>query len=356
MRVAYLNQDPGIELGAAKGAAVHVEALRRALVEEGAQLVAVDEKDANHARRALEAAHASGRLDLVYERYALGADVGAEFSLRSGVPLFLEVNAPLLDEARAHRQRSIAESDRARETRCFQIASRILAVSNAVADYALRAGAAPSAIEVVPNAVDSRRFAPLSQRSQARRSLGVDDRFVLGFHGRLRPWHGFSRIAAVAGRLAREGVDVHVVTLGAGDFARELSAHLPRSRTTHVDWLPHDEVPRIVGCFDTLALGYDAGGPAYFSPLKLLEAMAVGAVPVVPRVGDLEQVVEHGVHGLCYPAGDEDALFVALSRLWSDRALWATLSRAAVARARERSWSNVARRVLDGASRVACGR
>ena len=47
----------------------------------------------------------------------------------------------------------------------------------------------------------------------------------------------------------------------------------------------------------------------------VLEAMASGVVPLAPDVGGPAEVVEHGVTGLLYQAGDETALAAAMDRV-----------------------------------------
>jgi glycosyltransferase involved in cell wall biosynthesis len=358
MQLAHLNQDAGVSPGQAKGAAVHVEAMRRAFAQLGAAVLAVDEKDPRKAGRILRERHGRAPLDLVYERYALDADAGADFAREHGVPLVLEVNAPLLDEAREHRGRMIRAEDLERERAVFASAARVLAVSRGVARYVMRHGIAAERVLVRPNAVDSRRFAPLppAEREHVRAGLGLQGCFVLGFHGRLRPWHGFERIARAVAGLRRSGVPAHLLAVGAGEFQALLERELPAESFTVVPWVDHGSVARLIACFDVLPLAYDADAPCYFSPLKLLEAMAVGAVPVVPSLGDLPEAVRHGIDGLVYGAGDDSAFQDALARLAASRELRAALASEAVKTARGRSWNALAYEVMGFALERSPGR
>jgi glycosyltransferase involved in cell wall biosynthesis len=119
------------------------------------------------------------------------------------------------------------------------------------------------------------------------------------------------------------------------------------ARSTCLGWIAHEQMPRMVACFDALPLAYSADAPFYFSPLKLLEAMACGVVPVVPDLGELPELVEHGAAGLVYPAGSIEALAGALERLAGEPALKARLGARAVERARLKSWTAIARDALD---------
>jgi glycogen synthase len=65
------------------------------------------------------------------------------------------------------------------------------------------------------------------------------------------------------------------------------------------------------------------------APLAILEAFALGKPVVVPTVGGLPDLVEHGMTGLWVPPGDARALAAALDRLADDAALRERLGRAA---------------------------
>ena len=347
MRIASVNQDKGIKPGAAKGAAVHVAAMREALEACGVEVLEIDEKDDAEVLDRLERLHANDPLDAVYERYALDGEAASGFCRDHGLPHVLEVNAPLMDEAAEHRGYDITPEAVARETRVYQGALVVLAVSRQVADSVTARGVAPERVWVRPNGVDTDRFRP------RRRPAGPAGPFVLGFHGRLRPWHGFAMLSEAFARLLAAGHDVRLELVGKGDFAEHLRGKVPDERWSHTEWVPHEQVAQRVARFDALALTYDPDAPCYFSPLKLLEAMAVGAVPVVPRLGDLEQVVEHERNGLLYTAGDLDELVACLTRVITDLPLRVRLLEAAVETAGENSWKSLAEEVLAELRRVA---
>jgi glycosyltransferase involved in cell wall biosynthesis len=353
MRIASVNQDPGIAPGRAKGAAVHLAALRAAFAERGAEVVAIDEPDPAAAAARLAAAAAAAPLDLVYERYALGRAAAARWAEARGVPYAVEVNAPLAVEERLFRAGGDGASARRADRALFGAATLVLAVSRAVADYAAQRGAPRARVEVVPNAVDPRLFAPERRAEWGGAGPVPPGRFAVGFHGRLRPWHGIELLAAACRDLLARGVDLHLVAVGAGDFAAAFDGVLPSERRTLAPWCPHAEVGRYVALFDALPLAYPPETPCYFSPLKLAEAMASGAVPVVPATGDLPERVGDG--GLTYPPGDRAALVAALERLAREPERRARLARAALSRARAHTWRSVAdlvcARLLLGAAR-----
>ncbi|HED64666.1 MAG TPA: glycosyltransferase [Planctomycetes bacterium] len=347
MRIACINQDPGISPKREKGAAIHLTAMRDAFTALGAEVCAFDEPDGAVLGEALDAEHGSAPFEIVYERYALGAEAATRFAERHGVFRVLEVNAPLEEEARRWRA-GIAPCDEAGNA-VFSGADLVVCVSEAVARYAAERGAQRRAIQVFPNGVDLERFRPWSQADGVERAV-PEGRFVLGMHGRLRPWHGFERFARAARDLLGRGVDLHLLLVGSGDYRAHLENHVPRSRVTLVPWVPHHRVGEFVAQFDCLPLTYPPDLPCYFSPLKLAEAMACGVVPVVPRLGDLSTVVEEGVAGLFYEAERLESLVDRLEELACDRELRARLARGAREAAARLGWTRIAGSVLDAAS------
>ena len=341
VRIAFVNQDRGIDPGRAKGAAVHLLALRSALRARGADVVAFDEHDDVALEAALAEASEHAPFDLVYERYALGKTTASAFAERQRVPFALEVNAPLLEESSRWRGYEAAPEDARAEELLFSRAARVFAVSTPIADYVRRRGARDVAI--CPNGVDADVFVP-AQLSELRAELAPAGRTVIGFHGRLRPWHGLELLGEAAQMLLERGADLQVITLGAGDYEQTLAQFVPRDRHTHLAWVPHDDVARYVGCFDLLPLCY--GSEVYFSPLKLAEGMACGAVPVVPPCGDWMRFLRHEHNALVYRAGDAAALGDAIERLATTPLLRDELSRASVATARSMSWTAIADEVL----------
>jgi len=347
MRVACVNQDPGVQPGRRKGAVVHVQAMREAFAACDVDVTPLDTTDDSELRRGLEEAARDGSLGLVYERYALGCDAASRFAAQYRLPHVLEVNAPLLQEATRYRGLAEAGDLDAIERRVFRDATLVLAVSTDVRDVVLARDVHPDIVRVQPNAVDTERFIPRPTGIAVPELHIPESDFVLGFHGRLRPWHNIGQLVEAAAVLLERGVPAHVLLVGSGDWHEHTDGRLPPERCTVVGWQPHRRVARQVARFDALALTYSPETPCYFSPLKLLEAMAVEAVPVVPELGDLPSVVRHGVNGLLYPAGDTGALVDALEQLATQPARRQALGRAARETARGRSWTAVAANVLD---------
>lgn len=346
--VLSVNQDAGIGPERAKGAAVHLTAMRDAFSKLGADCQGIDEADDGQLIQALQSALLQGPVDLIYERYALGKSAVAHFAADHGIPLVLEVNAPLADEQRRWRGGSDEAENSRQDAFAMGVACKLVAVSSDVARYAVERGAKADRVEVFPNGIDSDRFNLSLRNNSVRQSLIPEGRFVIGFHGRLRPWHGFDMLLNVAKKLLDNGLDIHLLVVGEGDFNG--LEELPGNRYTRVTWQAHHEIPRYVAAFDVLPLTYQADMPCYFSPLKLMEAMACGVVPLVPHLGDLPDAVNHLETGLVYKAGDEQQLLMQMESLIADNNLLASIGQRAATEACRHSWTRIADYVLESAA------
>src|SRR5262249_50200142 len=119
--------------------------------------------------------------DVIYERFSLFTVAGARVASRLRVPHLLEVNAPLRAEAARFRTLPHPGAAARAEQEVLTRSDAVLAVSEPLAEW-LRSTGCNAPGEVVPNAVDPAGFPAPPPRRRAR--------FVVGFAGSLKPWHG----------------------------------------------------------------------------------------------------------------------------------------------------------------------
>ena len=372
MRLLYLTCDPGVPVFGHKGASVHVRELATALsrldvdvaiasprTEPGGDTIEASvvvlplpgirpKAPRTELRVALgeqretvlETAH-SFAAEAIYERYSLFGDAGVNAAAVLGIPHVLEVNAPLRAEARRFRTlphpRLAAEIERT----VFRGTDRILAVSQALRRWLAEEGVEPERIEVVPNAVSPDRI--------GRRRAREDDEFVLGFCGSLKAWHGVDVLLEACAIAFAQEPTLRLEVVGSGPLDHLLdSACLSADRVRAFGALPHSAALERLRCWDVGVAPFLPLEGFYFSPLKVVEYMAVGLCPVVSELGELPVLLDHGTRGLLVPAGDAERLASAFLELARDRERAAELGR----RAREyvlgtHTWERNARVALD---------
>ena len=145
-----------------------------------------------------------------------------------------------------------------------------------------------------PNGVDAHTFRPMN-KSEAKSDLAAlmqDDRiqeqFIVGFLSRVQPEKG----AHVFIQLAEMHPDLLFV-VGGKYLLRPSFGPLP-DNLIYVGFLPRKQLPMLYNAFDVYCFPTMAGEETF--GLTLLEAMACGVPPVVPRFDGLPEVVgEAGV-------------------------------------------------------------
>ncbi len=387
MRIAYILADHGIAVFGNKGASVHVRELADALCRRGHETTlfctrrgpespptpfevrkirmtanpppaseggnagqAAKEKRymaaAQRLAHALLEAHRIRPFDALYERYSLWSAAGVEVARETGLPLVLEVNAPLLEEQAGYR-RLIHRTEAERlERKNFEQAHALAVVSREMGDYVKRKGACTDAIRIVPNGVNPAHFHPRVTQASLP---GTDGRFIVAFAGSLKVWHGIEILLAAFRELVRRLAGMHLLVIGDGPLRDWMEGYVAGAGlegcVTFTGWRPHREIPALLARADVAVAPYPRLDHFYFSPLKLFEYLALGKPVVASDTGQIREILEEGRSGLLVPPGDALALADALEHLWVDEALRHRLATAAIRRAGHFTWNRNAERI-----------
>lgn len=402
MKILYLCADRGIKLDKHNGATAHFRSLTRAFQALGHELLVLTPSEADAARlgapvvripqpalvddlmvevrrtvpRAEREAqrgrkrivHALGHIwnnvqveqalerhieafepDFVFELYSPYGVAGPLTCNRLGVPHVLNVHAPLAWEGATFRAQALQDAAESLERSALAHARRIVANSHQMKDELVRAGVDGSKIDVVINGVDLELFAP---EGEVRRA-GPPGSIVVGFSGSLKGWHGIDVLTRAFEAVA-DDPRLHLLVVGDGPLRSEvvrLSEALP-GRVTFTGALPLEEVPAWIRGTDIAVAPYPELEPFYFSPLKVLDAMACGVANVASDIGQVPELIRDGETGLLVPPGDAEALAGALLRLANDAPLRTRLGRQALAQARAKhAWTDRAADIVDLALR-----
>ncbi|MEX0786576.1 MAG: glycosyltransferase family 4 protein [Dehalococcoidia bacterium] len=291
----------------------------------------------NEVRRLLHAEHTQRMLrpvledfapDLIYERYSLANYAGLELARALRLPYALEVNAPLWQEQRTHREMFLTRTAGGLERRIICSADAVVVISEALKSFVLGLGVGEERVTVLPNGADPELFSPATDGDTVRSRLGIDGKRVVGFVGTLKPWHDLTTLARAAEALQASDPLLHLLLVGAGPRMEEMQASV-NGRTAFTGAVPHEEVPGYLAVMDVVVVPYEQDGDAYFSPLKLFEAMAMARPIVAARVRQVEDVLVDGKTGLLYEPGNAADLAEKISAVLAMSDRGASLGRAA---------------------------
>lgn len=301
------------------------------------------------AYRRLKRAYLQHRPDVLYERYNLFLLTAPLLKRRFGVPVLLEVNAPLAHERSAFGGLALKRLADWSERRAWRSADYVLPVTDKLADFVREAGVAETRIRVVQNGIDRRRFPLGLDGGETRRRLGLEDKLVLGFTGFIRDWHGLHHVVDALAE-PRDGPPLHFLVVGDGPARPALEARARElgiaDRLTILGVVGRDDVASYIASFD---IALQPRVVAYASPLKLFEYMALGRAIVAPDQDNIREILTDGEDALLFTPEDGQAFRAAITRLVDDALLRDRLGQAAarLIEARGYSWDGNAERVAE---------
>ncbi|WP_162562487.1 glycosyltransferase family 4 protein [Salinigranum rubrum] len=184
---------------------------------------------------------------------------------------------------------------------------RIIAVSEAVAEYSYSLGGVPERTNVIPNGVDTERFHPNPERTGSNSIL---------FVGRLVQNKGPQTLIDAMPMVLRSVPDADLKIVGTGPMENTLKAR--------TEELGIQESVRFVGYVQSVAEAMRSADvfcrPSLSEgmPLTVLEAMASGLPAVVTPVAGVPEIVTHGETGVLVPPKNPAELSEAIVDLLSD--------------------------------------
>jgi PEP-CTERM/exosortase A-associated glycosyltransferase len=240
---------------------------------------------------------------------------------------------------------------RALETRVFRQADAVTTICEGLRSDILARGVSPERLTVIPNAVDIELFNLHRQKdSSLVKRLGLENRQVLGFIGSFYAYEGLSLLIEAMPRVLAQMPDVRLLLVGGGhqesalqQQARNLGVE---NRVVFTGRVPHDQVQRYYDLVDILVYPrMPMRLTELVTPLKPLEAMAQGRMLIASDVGGHRELINDGVNGTLFRAGDPDSLVKAILMMLQHPDEWPGMQSAGREFVeRERNWpASVAR-------------
>jgi PEP-CTERM/exosortase A-associated glycosyltransferase len=275
---------------------------------------------------------------------------------RLGVPLVYEVRG-FWEDGFVERWRGGARSLRYRisrrlETRVFRNAEAIVSIARHLHDDIAGRGIDARKLHYVPNGVDTQRFVPAPPDPEivARHRLGGTR--VVGFIGSFFRWEGLDCLVDAIDRVRRLVPDVRLLLVGGGEQEAAVAAQVSRLGLSDVVTLtgmvPHADVAKYYTVMDVLVYPrHRSRITETVTPLKPLEAMAMGKPVIGSDVGGLRELLDEGV-GLEFEAGDAEQLADRIAAALSDDRLRASLGSLGRERVlRTRGWDRLIARYVE---------
>ncbi len=229
------------------------------------------------------------RPDFIYERYNLYQPAGVIIAKIFRLPLILEVNAPLFDERQKYSGIAIPWLAKAIENFTWKQATKVLPVTQVLADIVMARGVPKARIEVVHNGINEHVY----EKFDLKPKTTDNPEIVVGFVGFLNPWHRLDLAVEAIGELKH--LNIRLLCVGDGNdniretlLAQSHELGIP-DRVEFTGLKARDEVFDYVKQFD---IALQPAVTPYASPLKLFEYLAAGSVIVAPNSPNILEIID----------------------------------------------------------------
>ena len=235
------------------------------------------------------------------------------------------------------------------ETRVVKRADAVVGIANPILRDIAGRGISESRLFHVPNGVDSARFIPCPPDTDLAARLGLTDVPTLGFIGTFFPWEGVAWLVDAASALHSRGLHFKLLIVGDGPDADAVRVAIQNRAASnfvsYVGRVSHEEVVRYYSLMDVLVYPRRRLRiTEAVTPLKPLEAMALGKAILASNVGGIRELIDSEKTGILFEPGDIEDFCRQSERLLKDPALRQKLGRQARTKAcEEKDWTMIAR-------------
>ena len=292
------------------------------------------------------------QIAFVWQRHELFQRAGRKLADLNRCPLVLFVPAPKVWEARSWGVRRPGWEtlvERSGDVAPLREADLVACVSDEVAMAVGSLGVDPSRIIVTPSSVDTDLFRP-GVESDVRRRYSLEDKFVIGWAGSFRSFHGLEVLLDAIEKAKSRLPSVIALLVGDGPERARLENDVERrglrGSVCFVGPVHQTELPSFLGVFDVGVVSARANSSFHYSPLKAWEYMATATPVVAPSIG-LFAKLQHRVHAYLIQPGDSTSLSNAIVELASNPSLRLRLARAGRELAEANSWNNQLQHVIE---------
>lgn len=236
------------------------------------------------------------------------------------------------------------------ETQVCRRADQIAVLCKGLKDDLIKRGIPAAKLSVVYNGINPDDFKPCKPDTEYQKAWNLEGKTVIGFIGSFYRYEGldllinaFSHLLSKPPRFPASSLpslppsqppglqpsqppSIALLLVGGGEVEEELRAQIKRlhleNKVIMPGRIPHDRIPGIYAMVDILAYPrYSMRLTELVTPLKPLEAMAMGKALVASDVGGHQELIQHNETGILFSAGSEIALANAIENLLNDDSL-----------------------------------
>lgn len=241
-----------------------------------------------------------------------------------GIPVVYEIRAFWEDAAVDHgtyKEGSLKyKLVRSIETWVCRRADQVGVLCEGLKGDLIKRGIPSEKLTVIYNGINPDDFKPCEPDPEYRKAWNLEGKQVIGFIGSFYRYEGLDLLVQAFAHLASQRPSVVLLLVGGGEMTKELNAQIHQlglsERVIMPGRIPHDRIAGIYALIDILVYPrHSMRLTDLVTPLKPLEAMAMGKAFVASDVGGHKELIRHNETGILFPAGDAIALSESIENL-----------------------------------------
>jgi PEP-CTERM/exosortase A-associated glycosyltransferase len=278
--------------------------------------------------------------DLVHAHSPASLAVHARWlSRKTKVPWIYEIRGfwedSFVAEGAFTQESSLYRKLHSKETQLAMDAKCVVAISESMRQDLIGRGVQSGRIVVVPNGVDCSQFIPPEHKDhELIETLGIDGKIIAGYITNIRRLEGLDVLIEAVPAIAEKVPNFCVIIVGEGTYRPQLENLVTKlglgEYVKFTGQVPHREIRKFYSIIDIFVIPRtNKRVNNLVTPLKPLEAMAMGKAVLASDVKALTEIVEDGRTGLVFEADNRDSLTGQCIRLAADIDLREKLGREA---------------------------
>ena len=234
------------------------------------------------------------------------------------------------------------------ETRLFRNVDAVFTICKGLQDEIVSRGIPKEKTFIFPNGVDVKKFSARVPNENLRQQLGLQGKFVVAYIGSLSHWEGLEVLLRALPLVAKSRPEVHTLLVGKddGDQYKSLATKLNvQANVTFVGSVKPEQILDYYSVVDLCVYPRKRMRlTELVTPLKPLEAMALGKFVLASDVGGLKELVDDEQTGFLFKADDETDLAEKIIHIAAHRTELSAISNNAISHVTAtRSWLNIAK-------------
>ena len=202
---------------------------------------------------------------------------------------------------------------------CHKV-DHICILCNGLKNDLVRRGIKPRKITPIFNGINPEELKPVPEDHDFIKKYNLKDKTIFGFIGSFYRYEGLDLLVRAFSKIAKLNEKAVLLLVGGGEVKEELRRLIDdvkiKNKVIMPGRIPHEKVPGVYALIDILVYPrYSMRLTELVTPLKPLEAMAMGKVLVASNVGGHRELIMDNKTGLLFEAGNVDALVEVLLKL-----------------------------------------